>query len=183
MEEARTPGVVTGIHLARAAGEPMVSVQEAHAVAGRGLEGDRYFVGEGTYSNEEGGGRDVTLIEVEALDRLRHDFDVDLQPSESRRNIATRGIVLDSLIGREFRIGEVVLRGVSSCEPCAHLVEMSGKGVLRGLVHRGGLRADIVTDGVIRVGDTISITESPQSHASTDGSSQRSRDTAELSHS
>ncbi len=154
MVEGRTP-LVTGIHLAAAAREPMVSVEEVHAVAGRGLEGDRYFDGSGTYSDEEGEGRAVTLIEVEALERLRAEYDIDLEPSESRRNIATQGISLDQLIGREFRVGEVRMRGIRSCEPCAHLMEMTGKKVLRGLVHRGGLRAEIVSDGTIHVGDPI----------------------------
>src|SRR5438067_276447 len=104
--------VVTSIHLAPAAREPMMSVDSVRAVAGRGLEGDRYFDGGGTYSETEGEGRAVTLIEMEALENLRREYEIDLQPSESRRNIATSGISLDSLIGREFRVGEVRMRGV-----------------------------------------------------------------------
>ncbi|HZT08300.1 MAG TPA: MOSC domain-containing protein [Chloroflexota bacterium] len=133
----------------------MESVREVRAVTGRGLEGDRYFAGSGTYSDVEGEGREVTLIEVEALDALRREYGVDLKPSESRRNIATEGIVLESLIGHDFRIGSVRMRGIRSCEPCAHLVSLTGKPVLRGLVHKGGLRAEIVSDGVISVGDPI----------------------------
>jgi MOSC domain-containing protein YiiM len=154
MEEKGSPAVVS-IHLAHAAKEPMVEVDEVHAVAGRGLEGDRYFDGNGTYSETEGEGRAVTLIELEALDRLRDEYGIDLMANESRRNIATRGVTLDDLIGKEFRIGDVRMRGIRSCEPCAHLVEMSGKKVLRGLVHRGGLRAEIMSDGTIHVGDHI----------------------------
>src|SRR5437588_5350681 len=102
----------------------MMSVDSVRAVAGRGLEGDRYFDGSGTYSETEGEGRAVTLIEIEALDRLRDEYGIDLLPIESRRNIATHGITLDDLIGKEFRIGDVRMRGIRSCEPCAHLVEM-----------------------------------------------------------
>ena len=156
MEEKKTP-VVVSIHIAPAALQPMVPLEEVHAVPGRGLEGDRYFTGGGTYSETEGEGREVTLIELEALDRLRTDYDIDLLPNETRRNISTRGITLDELIGHEFRIGDVRMRGIRSCEPCAHLVELSGKKVLRGLVHRGGLRAEIVSDGVIHVGDPIRV--------------------------
>ena len=155
MEDKQRP-IVVGIHIAAAAQQPMVSLQEVHAVPGRGLEGDRYFAGGGTFTEAgRGGGTEVTLIELEALDRLRTDYDIDLRPNETRRNIATQGISLDELIGREFRVGDVRMRGVSSCEPCAHLVELAGKKVLRGLVHRGGLRAEIVSDGVIHVGDEI----------------------------
>jgi MOSC domain-containing protein YiiM len=155
MEEKKAP-VVVGIHIAPAAQQPMVSLPEVHAVPGRGLEGDRYFAGGGTFTETgRGGGTEVTLIELEALDRLRTEYGIDLAPNETRRNIATQGITLDELIGREFNIGDVRMRGVSSCEPCAHLVELAGKKVLRGLVHRGGLRAEIVSDGVIRVGDPI----------------------------
>jgi MOSC domain-containing protein YiiM len=155
MEEKQAP-VVVGIHIAPAAQKPMVSLPEVHAVPGRGLEGDRYFAGGGTFTESgRGGGTEVTLIELEALDRLRTDYGIDLRPQETRRNIATQGITLDELIGREFRIGEVRMRGLSSCEPCAHLVELAGKQVLRGLVHRGGLRAQIITDGTIHVGDSI----------------------------
>src|SRR3954453_21199812 len=105
MEEKTAP-VVVGIHIAPAAQQPMVSLPEVHAVPGRGLEGDRYFAGGGTFTESgRGGGTDVTLMELEALARLRAEYDIDLRPNETRRNIATQGISLDQLIGREFRVG------------------------------------------------------------------------------
>jgi MOSC domain-containing protein YiiM len=133
----------------------MKSVTNAKAVAGRGLEGDRYYSKLGTYSNQAGSGRDVTLIEIEALNGLKRDYEVQLDSGQPRRNIVTRGVALNHLVEQEFRIGDVVLRGTRLCEPCAHMEKLTVKGAMRGLVHRGGLRAEIISGGSIRVGDTI----------------------------
>jgi MOSC domain-containing protein YiiM len=135
----------------------MKPMNEVRAVAGKGLEGDRYFNGIGTYSNNPGSGRDVTLIEIEAIEALQRDYDIEMKSGESRRNIVTRGVALNHLVGREFRVGEVTLRGIRLCEPCSHLEKLSHKGVQRGLIHRGGLRAEIVTGGIIRIQDNINI--------------------------
>lgn len=124
--------------------------QAVEAVAGEGLVGDRYF---GAASADKS--KEVTLIEVEALEALGRDYDIAVGPGQNRRNIVTRGAPLNHLVGREFRVGEVVLRGVRLCEPCSHLEQMTVKGALRGLVHRGGLRAAIVAGGTLRVGDDI----------------------------
>lgn len=153
-------GSVVSINTAPAAGEPMVPVSEVRAVVGKGLEGDRYFRHVGTYSGHPGPGgapaaREVTLIEMEAIEALKRDHGVEMNAGESRRNIVTRGVPLNHLVGREFRVGEAVLRGVRLCEPCSHLEGLTKKGVLSGLVHRGGLRAEILKDGVIRVGDPV----------------------------
>ena len=148
-------GTVISIHIAPTGAAPMKSVTNAKAVAGRGLEGDRYYSKLGTYSNQAGSGRDVTLIEVEAIDGLKRDYEVHLGPGQSRRNILTQGIALNHLVEQEFRIGDVVLRGTRLCEPCAHMEKLTVKGAMRGLVHRGGLRAEIISGGSIRVGDTI----------------------------
>jgi MOSC domain-containing protein YiiM len=148
-------GRVEAIHVAAAAGGPMVPLGEARAVPGRGLEGDRYFSKTGTYSRPEGADRQITLIEVEALEALDRDYRIQLDPGESRRNVATRGVALNHLVGQRFRIGEVRLRGLRLCEPCSHMERLSGKPVRSGLVHRGGLRAEILTEGVIRVGDPV----------------------------
>ena len=133
----------------------MLSVDKVQALPGKGLEGDRYFNKVGTYSNESGSCREVTLIEIEAIEALKRDYGTELNPRDSRRNIATRGVPLNHLVGQDFKVGEVRLRGVALCEPCSHLEKLSLKGVLRGLIHRGGLQAEIVTGGIIRVGDTI----------------------------
>jgi MOSC domain-containing protein YiiM len=124
------------------------------------VEGDRYFNQLGTYSNHPGTGRHVTLIESEALDALLREYEVALEPSMARRNIVTRRIALNHLVEKQFNIGAVILRGTRLCEPCLHLEKLSQPGAMRGLIHRGGLRAEIVTGGTIRVGDEILVVES-----------------------
>lgn len=150
-------GTVDSIHITAAASAPMVSVNEVHAVVGKGLEGDRYFKEAGTYSNQPGSGRNVTLIELETIEALKRDYGVELDSKDSRRNIATRGVTLNHLVGQEFKVGEITLRGTRLCEPCSHLEKLTTRGVMRSLIHRGGLRAEILTDGMIRVGDTINL--------------------------
>jgi hypothetical protein len=147
-------GTVELIALADEAEGPMRAVSAAEAVEGRGLRGDRYERGAGTFSNPRGRGYDLTLVEAEALEELSTKG-VDLAPIEARRNIVVRGIALDDLIGRRFRVGEVECFGQRRCEPCAHLERLTRPGVLRGLVHRGGLRADVLSSGGIRVGDSV----------------------------
>jgi MOSC domain-containing protein YiiM len=128
-------------------------VQRARAVSGRGLEGDRnFFAGQGTQPERD---RELTLIAMEALDALAAEHGIELTAAESRRNIATRGIDLNRLEGRRFRVGAVECEGVELCEPCNDLQRLTKPGVLRGLVHRGGLRAAILTDGEIAVGDPV----------------------------
>jgi len=134
----------------------MNSITNARAVVGKGLEGDRYFNKAGTYSNDPGSGRDITLIEIEAIEALRRDYEIELDPSQARRNIVTQGVALNHLVDREFKIGEVILRGTRLCDPCSHLEKLTRKGVMRGLIHRGGLRAEIISGGTLRPGDTIS---------------------------
>ncbi len=144
-------GVVEVISLAEEAGGPMTVVPTAEAVAGRGLQGDRYARGAGTFSDPNGRGYDLTLVEAEALEELAADG-VDIAPADARRNLVVRGVPLDDLVGRRFRVGEVECFGQRRCEPCAHLEKLTRPGVLRGLVHRGGLRANVPSDGGIRVG-------------------------------
>jgi MOSC domain-containing protein YiiM len=138
----------------------MMPVPEVRAVPGRGLEGDRYFTGTGFYSQRPGaGGREVTLIETESVEGLaRGSGDaraIALSPVQTRRNIATAGVPLNHLVDREFWVGPVLMRGVRLCEPCKHLEELTEPGVMAGLVHRGGLRAEILSEGTIRPGDPI----------------------------
>ena len=149
-------GRIAFIQIAPAASDMLVSVQEVRAVARLGLQGDRYFKKVGTYSNVPGGGRQITLIELESVEALKRDFRIQLDPTQTRRNVVTRGVPLNHLVGRKFRLGDqVMLEGVRLCEPCEHLEKLSLKGVKEGLLHRGGLRADIVSGGIVRVGDPI----------------------------
>jgi MOSC domain-containing protein YiiM len=133
----------------------MMPVSEVRAVPGQGLEGDRYFRKTGTYSTRPGAGREVTLIEAEAVEAIARESGIALAPGASRRNITTRGVPLNHLVGRQFRVGDVLLEGVRLCEPCGHLESLTQVGARQGLIHRGGLRARIVTEGTIRVGDPI----------------------------
>jgi MOSC domain-containing protein YiiM len=148
-------GRLASIHITPAAEASAQTVDQVRVVEGRGLEGDRYFEAAGTFSDSPGDGRHVTLIELEALEALRLETGIALSPGDSRRNLATSGVPLNHLVGQDFHVGEVVLRGTRLCEPCAHLASLTDPGVLPGLVHRGGLRADVVRGGVVRVGDRI----------------------------
>src|SRR5437867_1432802 len=148
-------GSVVSIHIAADAGGCMKSLHEVNAVAGKGLEGDRYFNEKGTFSKKPGPDREVTLIEIEAIEALKRDYRADLDPGQSRRNIVTREVPLNHLVGRQFKVGEVTLRGIRLCEPCTHLARLSGTEVLPGLTHRGGLRAEILTGGTIRLHDPV----------------------------
>ena len=146
-------GVVAGLLMAPAAEEPLERVVVAEALAGHGLEGDRYATGDGTFSGT-GRGYELTLIEVEALEELAAQG-VDISWEAARRNVVTRGIGLNALVGRRFTIGDVECVGRRLAEPCAHLQRLAPAGILGGLVHRGGLRADILASGTIHVGDPV----------------------------
>ena len=153
-------GSIVSISITPDGGGPMSVVDEAKAVAGGGLEGDRYFLKQGTFTDDSNtAGRQITLIESEAIDALERDYGVKIEPTDARRNIVTRGVPLNHLVGKEFSVGDVRMRGVRLSEPCNHmasLVDETAKEKIRlGLMHRGGLRADIVTGGVIRAGDVI----------------------------
>ena len=148
-------GLVEAIHIAAEAAKPMESVAEVRAIPGQGLEGDRYFHKIGTYSNTPGSGREITLIEAEAVEALAREAKIDLVPGASRRNLTTRGVPLNHLVGRRFRVGEVLVEGTRLCEPCRHLEGLTQPGVLAALVHRGGLRTVILEGGTIRVGDIV----------------------------
>jgi hypothetical protein len=151
-------GSVEAIVVAPDAEAPMVGVERAVARAGRGLEGDRYFAQRGTFTNAHGRGHDLTLIAGEVLDALQLPGGA-LAAEEARRNVVTRGIDLNALVGRRFRIGDVECFGQRLCEPCAHLERLTAQagkpGTLRALIHRGGLRADVLTDGEIRLGSAV----------------------------
>ncbi|WP_439026780.1 MOSC domain-containing protein [Haloarchaeobius sp. DT45] len=146
-------GTVESIHIARESGEPVESVESVDAVAGAGLRGDRYFDESGTFS--DGTPRGITLIEAEALEAAERDHDFTLEPGEHRRNVTTRGVALNHLVDAEFRVGEAVCRGVELCEPCSYLESLTKEGAVSSLVHRGGLRAEIVETGTLAVGDAV----------------------------
>jgi len=146
---------VVSIFIADQESQPTRRVGRIRAVAGKGLEGDRYFDILSKDGKFQKTGRHATLIEAEALDALTREYGITLAPEESRRNLVTRGVALNHLVGVEFQVGEAVLRGMRLCEPCEHLEKMTRPGVRKGLIHRGGLRAEVVRDGLICEGDSI----------------------------
>jgi MOSC domain-containing protein YiiM len=148
-------GRIEAIHLADAAAGPMRAVSRVRAIAGVGLEGDRYATGSGTYSPDPRTDRHLTLIEAEEIEALATRDGIVLEPGETRRNVTTRGIRLNDLVGRRFRVGGIECEATRLCEPCQGLTDHIGKPVLKPLAHRAGLRALILTDGEIALGDEI----------------------------
>jgi hypothetical protein len=153
----RLRGTVEALALAERATGEMRTVGHARALANRGLDGDRYAAKAGTFTPTDttARGYDLTLIEAEVLDGLTLPEAGRLGYAEARRNVVTRGIPLNSLVGRRFRIGTVECLGQRLCEPCSHLERLTAQGTLRALIHRGGLRADVLTDGDITTGALI----------------------------
>lgn len=149
-------GTIIEIHIAPASAAPTQSVPEAHVVPGRGIEGDRYYHGSGTFSKEaHKPDAEVTLVEVEKVEEFNREFATTFHPGDFRRNIVTRGIDLNALEGKEFTIGGVRFLGHGLCEPCTTLQKITDERILPGLVHKAGLRAQILEYGVVRVGDSI----------------------------
>jgi MOSC domain-containing protein YiiM len=148
-------GRLEAIYVASEKCVEMASVQSVQALAGRGLEGDRYCRKDGTFSKANGPDREVTLIESEAIEALARDKKIELGPGQARRNLVTRAVPLNHLVGKEFQVGNVLLKGIRLCEPCGHLESLTTQGVKDGLVHRGGLRAQIVRGGTLQAGDSI----------------------------
>jgi len=147
-------GTVESIHIASAAKGPMQSVPEVEAIPGVGLDGDRYALKQGTFYKPEPA-FELTLIEAEAIEAIKREYEVTMPAGDARRNVVTRGVALNHLVGREFTIGGVKIRGIRLCEPCAHLQGLTELPVIKALRHRGGLRAEILTAGTIHVGDVV----------------------------
>jgi hypothetical protein len=143
-------GTVEAIWVSPSAGEPSTALDVVQALPGLGLEGDRHVIGRGTFPSGQAGSA-LTLIEAEVCES----FEPSLGPEDHRRNLLTRGIDLNGLVGHEFMVGEVRCRGMRLCEPCTVIQRYAGRPVLRELVHRGGLRADILQAGMIRTGDSV----------------------------
>jgi MOSC domain-containing protein YiiM len=153
-------GTVEQIFIAERSGQPMRSVGEVVGAAGRGLIGDRHCRPVDAPPLAAGDRiPDVSLVEAEVLESLRADHAIEFGPSETRRNILTRGVRLNDLVGQQFRLGGLLCEGVEICEPCIHVQRKVGKPILKPLVHRGGLRARIVASGIVRVGDAIEAVE------------------------
>ncbi len=150
-DDAMFQGQLIGIYVAGRRRDDPRSVEEIEAVAGRGLVGDRFFRGEGLGKPDQ----EVTLIESEALEAAAREDGLRLDLGQARRNLVTRGVPLNHLVGREFTVGGVLLRGLRLCEPCGHLEAMTVAGMQKSLCHRGGLRAQVVRGGTLRAGDAV----------------------------
>ncbi|WP_298938212.1 MOSC domain-containing protein [uncultured Ruegeria sp.] len=148
-------GAVEAIYRFADTGAPGEALKRARLISGVGMEGDRYALGKGHFQSEGRWGQALTLVEAEAIEMLASEHGVVMAPVDARRNVVTRGIDLNALMGERFRIGSVLCQGSRLAEPCAWLQKTTPKGMLRGLVHRGGLRADILEDGEIATGDVI----------------------------
>jgi MOSC domain-containing protein YiiM len=143
-------GRVEGIFISPKKGQLPEPVESVRALAGRGLEGNRYF-----FESDAPPGVALTLIAAEAVEAMGREHGLSIEPHESRRNVVTRGIDVNELVGKTFRIGDVECRGVELCEPCTTLEAMTKPGIIKGLLHRGGLNVDILSDGEIGVGDAV----------------------------
>ena len=148
-------GEVISIYISPTKGAAMTAVDEVKAIEGVGLDGDRYASGGETFSKKKGPTREVTLIESEAIEAAAVSYGVELGLGDSRRNIVTRGVPLNHLVGSHFRVGDVVLEGLKLCEPCGRLEKLTQQAVRKAFAHRGGLRARVVTGGSIRNGDEV----------------------------
>lgn len=156
-------GRVERIHVAPESGDPMEERRDVEAVAGRGLRGDRYFEGRGLWnfldedpSREVKEASEVTFVESEALAAVERDAGIEVPPGAHRRNVTTRAVPLNHLVGRTFTVGDVVCEGIQLCEPCGYMQSLVGEpGLSDALVHRGGLNASVVESGRLAVGDEV----------------------------
>jgi len=148
-------GTLEHIHITPKGRAPMQALGEARLIAGRGIEGDRYLLGTGTYSEKPEPGRQVTLIEAETLEALTRDHGIELTVDEHRRNLTVRNVPLNHLVSRRFRVGQAVLEATRLNKPCKYLELVTGKTVYEPLLNRSGLNCIIVEGGTIRPGDAV----------------------------
>lgn len=148
-------GTVEGLHLAPRSFLPMLSRDKLVLIPGKGVEGDRYASEEGFYSDRPEPGRQITLFEMETLEALRRDHKITLAPEDHRRNVTTRGVPLNHLVGRRFRVGAALLEGTRLSTPCRHIEQVTGLEVFNPLLNRSGLHARILVGGEILTGDAV----------------------------
>ncbi|WP_431281020.1 MOSC domain-containing protein [Humitalea sp. 24SJ18S-53] len=150
-------GLATHLHITPRAFLPMQAMEEITLVPGKGIAGDRYMIGieQGFYSDKPEDGRQITLFEEEALACILRDFKIDMPPEEHRRNVTTRGVPLNHLVGRRLYLGDCLLEATRLSFPCRHIEEILDKAVFDPMVHRSGLNCRILEGGTVRVGDSI----------------------------
>lgn len=150
-------GTVTNLHYVPRSFLPMIAVKKLNLVEGCGVEGDRYMMNEGFYSDRPEAGRQITLFEIETLDALFRDHDIILNPADHRRNITVRNVPLNHLVGKKITIGNVVLEGTRLSTPCRHIEQITNQEIFTPLLNRSGLHARILNSGTINVGDQIEL--------------------------
>lgn len=150
-------GTIEGIYISPTRGGPTELVENIHVVPGKGIEGDRYFFHPEMSDFQYNPDRELTLIQIESIEALIHEQGIKITPDQTRRNIVTRGVSLNDLVGCTFTIGNTQVRGIRLCEPCEYLAGRTDPRVLKSLAHRGGLRAQIITEGIIHNYDMITI--------------------------
>ncbi|MBB73709.1 MAG: hypothetical protein CMJ75_04260 [Planctomycetaceae bacterium] len=149
-------GKLLAIGITPTGSQPMEARQQVAAITGQGLEGDRYATGQGTFQKGPAQPLEqVTLIEQEALQAAARDYSITITHLDTRRNLLTENVPLNHLVGKAFCIGEVILCGIELCEPCGHLENLTYPQIKQSLLHRGGLRAEVVQGGQLQVGDVI----------------------------
>ena len=148
-------GSVIALHTCPAAACPMQPAEQLALREGRGIEGDRYLLGTGTYSSKPEEGRQITLFEVETLDALRRDYGIELSAAEHRRNVTVAGVPLNHLVGRRLRIAGILLEATRLSIPCRHIEEVTGKSIFKALMHRSGLNCKILAGGLVSIGDPL----------------------------
>lgn len=152
-------GKLVGICITPQGGAAMQPLDEAEAIAGKGLVGDRYASCRGSFQTGDtvAPEQELTLIEAEALEGASAEYDLVIAHADTRRNLLTRGVALNHLVGCEFRVGQVLLAGIELCEPCSHLEKLTCEGIRESLVHRGGLRARILEGGRLSLDDPVTL--------------------------
>lgn len=148
-------GKLEAIYVGVKAAEPMAHFETVQVEAALGIVGDRYATGVGTFAKPGVPDYELTMIEAEAIEAVQHEYEMEISAAETRRNLVTRDVPLNHLVGTEFRVGNVLMRGVRLCEPCAHLQKLTGKDLVKVFAHRGGLRVQVLSSGEISVGDEI----------------------------
>lgn len=161
--QAMFEGRLLAIHIAPKKAQPLIAVPEARAVAGRGLEGDRYFLKEGTYSKKREAVRDVTLVEAEALEALERDRGIVMEPAATRRNLLTAGVPLNHLVGKRFRVGEALLEGIELCDPCGHMRSLDMKRTRRAAVKMSLHRARLTRQPARNLSKSLDEQAAPRS--------------------
>jgi len=150
---------VLEIYIAKTAKDPMQKMDSVELEAGQGIVGDRYHSETGTFSQKLAGlpDKELTLIESEKIDEFNREYGFNFNYGDFRRNIVTKGIALNDLPGKTFNLGGIRFRGVRLCEPCAYLANLLAPEVMSALVHKTGLRAQILDSGIIQAGDHLAI--------------------------